>query len=92
MTDTVRTTEPAVDTLAPYRVMARGFAALRIFYGLDWLSNGLAKLFGQSNFGSGHVTFNLVDLGVANGILHESVMSTPLGPLAAFYRDVVLPT
>jgi len=91
MTDTVRTTEPAVDTLAPYRVMARGFAALRIFYGLDWLSNGLAKLFGQSNFDSGHVTFNLVDLGVANGILHQSVMSTPLGPLAAFYRDVVLP-
>ena len=68
----------------------RAVAATRIFFGLDWLSNALAKLFGKMNYDLGFTTFSLVDRGVANGILHQSVMSTKIAPLRWFYGTIVL--
>ena len=39
------------------RALATGFTALRIFFGLDWLSNGLAKLFDTGNYDWGFLLF-----------------------------------
>jgi thiosulfate dehydrogenase [quinone] large subunit len=79
----------AADTVAsPY---AKGFAALRIFTGLVWLSNGLAKLFNISLIDLGFFNGNLITLDVARGIATDAASKTPIAPLGAFYRDVVLP-
>lgn len=90
MTETTRTADPA-PTEATVRVLAGAFAALRIFIGLDWLSNAVSKLLGMGTFGGGVFSFNLVDSATAKAILGQGVESTPISPLAAFYRDVVLP-
>jgi thiosulfate dehydrogenase (quinone) large subunit len=70
---------------------ARGFAALRIFFGLIWLSNGLAKLTGAGSFDLGPVTIGLLDLPTAQFIANDAATRTTIAPLAAFYRDIVLP-
>lgn len=73
------------------RTLWRAVAAARIFYGLDWLSNAVAKLTGVKDYNLGFTTFNLVDRGVANGILRQGVESTKIPPLQWFYGSVVLP-
>ena len=70
---------------------AKGFAALRIFTGLVWLSNGLAKLFNTSLIDLGFFNGNLITLDVARSIATDAASKTPIAPLGAFYRDVVLP-
>ena len=89
MTQTL--TAPEFTPVISQRTMLRALAATRIFFGLDWLSNAIAKLIGQMNYDWGFISFSLVDRGVANGILRQSVMSTPIAPLRWFYGDVVLP-
>ena len=71
--------------------LARGFAALRIFFGLIWLSNGLAKLTGVGSYDLGFATFGLLDLPTAQFIANDASTRAYLGPLAAFYQNVVLP-
>jgi uncharacterized membrane protein YphA (DoxX/SURF4 family) len=90
-TDPSTSSTPVAGPLVPERVLLRALAAVRIFFGVDWLSNALAKLAGVMNYDWGFTTFNLVDRGVANGILHQGVMSTSIAPLRWFYGEVVLP-
>ncbi len=82
---------PEATSAAPYRLLARGFAALRIFTGLVWLSNGLAKAFDVGFFDWGFFSFNLITRGAARGIATDASGKTQIAPLGAFYRDVVLP-
>ncbi|MEO3936961.1 hypothetical protein V3N99_09410 [Dermatophilaceae bacterium Soc4.6] len=72
-------------------LMAKAFTALRIFTGLVWLSNGLAKLIGKATYDLGFLSFNLVSRGVAESIAKDASSKTYIAPLGAFYRDVVLP-
>jgi len=83
---TARTREPASAA-----VMAKAFTALRIFTGLVWLSNGLAKLIGKATYDLGFLSFNLISRGVAESIAKDASAKTYIAPLGAFYRDVVLP-
>jgi thiosulfate dehydrogenase [quinone] large subunit len=78
-------------TGADPRLLGRGFAALRIFTGLVWLSNGLAKLFNAGSFDWGFISFNLITVGAAHGIASDASSKTQIVPLGEFYRDVVLP-
>ena len=96
MTDTTTTSTPTPPThtappLIPARMMARAFTALRIFTGLVWLSNALAKVVDKGLYDFGFISFNLVTLGAARGIATNASGKTPIAPLGAFYRDVVLP-
>ncbi|MEP6851429.1 MAG: hypothetical protein ABJA87_02020 [bacterium] len=72
-------------------VFVRLFTALRIFIGLVWLSNGLAKVFEKNNYDLGFFSFNLVDKGTARAILTEGAARTGIRPLGAFYQHAVLP-
>lgn len=90
MSTTTDQREPGVDVRA-YRVFARGFTALRIFTGLVWLSNGLAKAFEAGQFDWGFFSFNLITRGAARSIAGGAASRTQIAPLGAFYRDVVLP-
>jgi hypothetical protein len=87
----MRTTERATTDTGTHDVWARGFAALRIFTGLVWLSNGLAKLFDKGSVDWGFFSFTLITRGAAHGIATDAAAKTQIAPLAAFYRDVVLP-
>lgn len=89
MIDTV-TTQPAAAT-APHRILARGFTALRIFFGLIYLSNGLAKLIGVGAYDWGVVSFNLIDRGAAEFIATDAANKTGIAPLGSLYLDFVLP-
>jgi thiosulfate dehydrogenase (quinone) large subunit len=83
-------TVPA-ETVAPARA-AKGLAALRIFVGIVWLANGLAKLAGRSSVDLGVVSFGLIDRGVARGLLegYTGPQSNAAPQLKSFYADVVL--
>lgn len=72
------------------RLMSRAFAALRIFTGLVWLSNALAKVANIGVFDWGFLSFNLITTPVARAIATNAAAKTPIAPLGAFYRDVVL--
>ncbi|HEX4704608.1 MAG TPA: DoxX family membrane protein [Pseudonocardiaceae bacterium] len=82
-----RTDRPAV----PTRTLLRVIVALRIFVGVDWLSNALAKLINVDTFHWGFTTFNLVDRNTAMAIARQAATSTSIAPLRAFYTNVVLP-
>jgi uncharacterized membrane protein YphA (DoxX/SURF4 family) len=82
-------TTPAVPI--PTRMMLQALAATRIFFGLDWLSNAIAKVIGKANFDWGFITFNLVNRDTAGAILHQGVMTTWIAPLHWFYGGVVIP-
>jgi thiosulfate dehydrogenase (quinone) large subunit len=72
-------------------LLARAVTALRIFTGLVWLSNGMAKLFDVGKIDLGFFTGSLISKGAANAILTRASENTDITPLGAFYRDVVLP-
>ena len=74
-------------------VAARGLAAVRIFVGVVWLANGLAKLVNKSDYDLGVVSFGLISRNVARGLLvsYSGDKSHALGVLKAVYRDIVLP-
>jgi len=74
-----------------YRTMARGFAALRIFMGLVWVSNALAKVFSSGSLDLGFFSFNLITRDAAQRIATNAASKTQIAPLGAFYRDVVIP-
>lgn len=75
----------------PYRVFVGAFTALRIFTGLVWLSNGLAKLIDKGGYDWGFISFNLVTRGSAQSIANDASKKTYIAPLGAFYQNVVLP-
>lgn len=78
-------------TSIPVRGFARAMCALRIFTGLVWLSNGLAKLFEVGNVDLGFFSFNLITKEAARSIATGASGKTAITPLGGFYRDVVLP-
>ncbi len=91
MTDAASSTEPQVAAPSSHRVMTRAFTALRIFTGLVWLSNGLAKLFDTGSFDWGFISFNLITRGSAQYIANDASHKTYIAPLGALYQNVVLP-
>jgi uncharacterized membrane protein YphA (DoxX/SURF4 family) len=68
-----------------------GFAALRVLFGLIWLTNGLAKVFlnQNNNLDWGFISFNLVNQPAARGILDGASRNT-WQPLRWIYHDFVL--
>jgi uncharacterized membrane protein YphA (DoxX/SURF4 family) len=73
------------------RVLGGGFAALRVFFGLVWLSNGVAKVFlnGNNSLDWGFLSFNLINQPAARGILDGASKDT-FQPLRWLYQDFVL--
>jgi uncharacterized membrane protein YphA (DoxX/SURF4 family) len=72
---------------------ARGLAALRIFVGIVWLANGLAKLTGKATYDLGVVSFGLIGRDTAKSLLvtYSGDQSHALGLLKSFYGDFVVP-
>ncbi len=96
MTNTTRTTRGAsTPTLvweeSTYRAMAAAFTALRIFIGLVWFSNALAKITGIGQVDWGFFSFTLITRDGAQQIATDAATKTQIHPLGAFYRDLVLP-
>jgi uncharacterized membrane protein YphA (DoxX/SURF4 family) len=91
MVQTTRTTDESVAGASTYRLMGRAFAFLRIFTGLVFLSNGLAKVTGVQDVDLGFFSFTLINLSGAKGLAGGAADSTYIPPLKAFYNDVVLP-
>jgi len=79
-----------VHAASTYRLMGKGFAALRIFFGLVWLSNGLAKAFNAQNFDLGFFSFTLISRDGAKGLAVNAASKTQIGPLGTFFQDVVV--
>lgn len=86
--DTARTVLPEGNS------MARGLAALRIFFGLILFSNGLAKLFGFTHVSVGIYKASLIDRPEARGILDLEVNKrgggTDVPLLKSFTNNVLL--
>jgi uncharacterized membrane protein YphA (DoxX/SURF4 family) len=91
MSDSASESSTATDHHTGSRVFVKAFTALRIFTGLVWLSNGLAKLFDVGKIDFGFFSGSLIAKGAANVILTRASDTTDITPLGAFYRDVVLP-
>ncbi len=79
------------EVAASSRVFVMAFTALRIFTGLVWLSNGLAKLTDKGSFDWGFISFNLITRGTARSIAEGASAKTPITALGDFYQQVVLP-
>lgn len=68
---------PDETRVLPARRMAQGLAVLRIFVGLIFLANGLAKLFGFTTVTVGPYTANLIDRGATGFILRYEGLENP---------------
>jgi uncharacterized membrane protein YphA (DoxX/SURF4 family) len=79
-------------TTLPTMRIARGLAAFRIFVGLVWLGNALAKVFNHGSFDLGVVSFSLISRDTARGLLesYTGPKSHAIAPLKSVYRDLVL--
>ena len=84
------TTTAAPVTERTQWALARGLAVFRIFTGIIFLSNGLAKAFDTSNFDWGFISFNLITRGTAQQIATRAADRTTIAPLGDFYHNVVL--
>lgn len=83
------TTRAAGTLTAPHRTLAGGLAALRILFGLVYLSNALAKIVGTANYDLGFYSFNLINRDIARSILGGASSGT-FEPLQTIYQDLVL--
>jgi thiosulfate dehydrogenase [quinone] large subunit len=72
-------------------IFVRLFTALRIFTGLVFLTNGLAKVLNAGSFDLGFFSFTLITNASAKGILTNAAAKTGIRPLGAFYQHAVLP-
>jgi uncharacterized membrane protein YphA (DoxX/SURF4 family) len=72
---------------------ARGLAAVRIFVGVVWLANGLAKLVGKTTYDLGVVSFGLIGRDTAKSLLttYSGDKSNAPGIMKSLYADLVLP-
>jgi uncharacterized membrane protein YphA (DoxX/SURF4 family) len=89
MADLAGTRRPA--TLPAMRI-AKGLAAFRIFVGLVWLGNALAKVVNQGSYDLGVVSFSLISRDTARGLLesYTGPESNAIAPLKSLYSDLVL--
>ncbi|HEU0087392.1 MAG TPA: hypothetical protein VFQ77_07055 [Pseudonocardiaceae bacterium] len=85
-----RTAEQVAKLGASPRSLARGFAALRILFGVIWLSNAVAKIVGVGAVDWGPFSFTLINRSGARGILVDAVDKTRIAPLRTLYTDLVL--
>ena len=78
-------------TLPAMRI-AKGLAAFRIFVGLVWLGNALAKVVNQGSYDLGVVSFSLINRDTARGLLesYTGPESNAIAPLKSIYTDLVL--
>jgi uncharacterized membrane protein YphA (DoxX/SURF4 family) len=87
-------TRAGAPSAEPYATLARGLAALRIFFGVILFSNGLAKLFEFRNVEIGPYRSFLIDREEARSILDFEVNSrgggTDVPLLPSLVNDVVL--
>jgi uncharacterized membrane protein YphA (DoxX/SURF4 family) len=76
----------------PIARIAKGLAAFRIFVGLVWLGNALAKVVNQGSYDLGVVSFSLISRDTARGLLetYTGPDSNAIAPLKSVYRDLVL--
>ncbi len=93
---TTRTKAPASDTdagavPAEPTIFRRLFTVLRIFTGLVWLSNGIAKVLERGSYDLGFFSFSLVTKSSARGQLSGAADRTYIRPLGWFYQSAVLP-
>ncbi len=93
MTDAARAaTPPSADDLIPdARLLAKGLAALRIFVGLIFFANGVAKLFSFTDISIGPYSANLIDRGLARSILENEGARTDLPVIPWIANDLILP-
>jgi len=79
-------------TRLPVAAVAKGLAAFRIFTGLMFLLNGLAKLVEKGSYDFGVASFGLIDRGTARGLLtaYAGPRSHAVAPLKWFYNHLVL--
>jgi uncharacterized membrane protein YphA (DoxX/SURF4 family) len=72
--------------------IAKGLAAFRIFVGLVWLGNALAKVVGHSSYDLGVVSFSLISRDTARDLLetYTGPQSNAIAPLKSIYTDLVL--
>ncbi len=87
-------TEPATDLPVDARLLARGLAVVRILFGLTFLSNGLAKLFGFHTVAFGPVVGNFINRPDARFILDVEVNKNAqslLPPIGWITNEVLLP-
>jgi uncharacterized membrane protein YphA (DoxX/SURF4 family) len=77
---------------APPAVVAKGLAAFRIFMGVIFGANGLAKVLGKGAYDFKVVSFGLIDRGTARGLLagYAGPKSHAIAPLKWFYTHLVL--
>ena len=78
-------------TLPDARWLAKGLAALRIFFGLILFTNGLAKLFSFRNIEIGPYRSFLINRDEARSILEGEAGKTELPGIPALVDDVILP-
>jgi hypothetical protein len=89
MADFAETQRAAV---LPTMRIAKGLAAFRIFVGLVWLGNALAKVINQGSYDLGVVSFSLISRDTARGLLesYTGPESNAIAPLKTVYSDLVL--
>lgn len=85
------TTAQLETATVPYSAFARGFAALRILFGLVYLTNAFAKLVDVADYRLGPIGANLIARGNSRVLLETAAQDTWLAPLGAFYTGFVLP-
>jgi uncharacterized membrane protein YphA (DoxX/SURF4 family) len=73
-------------------VAAKGLAAFRVFVGVVWLANGLAKLANKAGYDLGVLSFGLIGRDTARGLLETYSGDRSHAPavLKSLYRDLVL--
>jgi len=76
----------------PTMWIAKGLAAFRIFVGLVWLGNALAKVVNKGSYDLGVVSFSLISRDTARGLLetYTGPESNAIAPLKSIYTDLVL--
>lgn len=72
-------------------VLYAGVVALRVYVGLVWLSNGLAKAFDRSNVTWGGFSFSLITRDSAKNIATNAAHHSQVPLISSFYRDTVIP-
>ncbi len=77
--------------VAETTIFVRLFTVLRVFTGVVFLSNGLAKVFEASSYDLGFFSFGLIDKSTARSILTGAAHRTGIRPLGGFYEHAVLP-
>jgi|SRR5680860_533658 len=90
MSDTTASVTRPGDLIPDSRLLARGLAALRIFFGVILFANGLAKLFAFTDISIGPYSANLIDRGLARSILENEGARTDLPGLGWIANDVIL--